>query len=118
MKTARPAHRAAKTQTTPDTREVNLPDQFGPIFAELAELKHARTEIEKKEKILKAAIMGAVPARTKGLKKTVLRIGGVIRGSVSHSIREGNDRKQLAEAFPEAYSSTLTETEINSLNLP
>ena len=118
MKTATPAHRAATTQTTPETREVTLPDQFGQKLAELADLKHARTEIEKKEKALKAEIMAAVPARTEGLKKTVLRIGGVIRASVSHSTRESNDRKALAEAFPEAYSATLTETEINSLNLP
>ena len=118
MKTAHPAHRAAKTQPVIETREVNLPDCFGALFAELADLKHTRGEIEKREKEIKAEIMAEVPARTKGLKKTVLRVGGAIRASVSHSIREGNDRKALAEAFPEAYSATLTETEVNSLNLP
>lgn len=118
MKTATPAHRAANTQTTPETREVILSARFGPMFAELAELKHARTEIEKKEKALKAEIINAIPARTKGLKKTVLRVGGVIRASVSHSTRSGTDRKILAEAFPEAYTATLTETDVDSINLP
>lgn len=118
MKTASPAHRAAKTQPTPDTREVTLPDHYAPMFAELAELKHARGEIEKREKVLKAAILNALPARPKGVKKTVLRIGGVIRASVTHSIRKGTDTKALAEAFPEAYSATLTETDINAINLP
>lgn len=115
-KTANPAHRAANTQTpVPTTREIDLPDHFGAVLAELSELKHARTEIEKREKILKAEVLAALPPRERGVK-FVVRVGGVIRANVNRIVRQGNDRKALAEAFPEAYSATLTETEYDSLN--
>lgn len=118
MATATPAHRARTTHAASanGTVEVDLPDNFAPILAELAELKHARTEIEKREKALKAEVLAALPQRQVGVK-FVVRIGGMIRANVNRVVREVTDRKVLAEAFPEAYSATLRETEYDTLNL-
>jgi hypothetical protein len=107
--------KAALSATTPDTAVFDLPSELTAKFDRLSEAKYARLELEKEEKRIKKEICALLPERVKGIKY-VLRVGGVIRASVTLGHRTTVKGEDLLAAFPEAYEALAQTAYFDTVN--
>lgn len=107
--------KAVLSNTTKDTAVFDLPSDLAEKFNRLSEVKYLRLELEKEEKAIKAEILDLLPERVKGVK-FVLRVGGVIRASVSKGSRTTVNPSNLLAAFPEAYNALAKTTYFDTVN--
>ena len=108
----RGAHAGSATKApTKRTREVELPEEFGPLCDELADVKLTLAEAEARVKDITGQLKEAAGMNADRGETLVIRIAGRIRAKIGLQAKPVANLALLLESFPEAYGAVVGETE-------